>query len=205
VTDSFDIARFDPNSGELLLSAIDHARITVSKSTDPAKKSQLGQFLTPVRTAKFMAGLFAATNGEECRLLDAGAGIGSLTCAFLERCLNKELQFENVSIAAFELDTAIHAKLVESLDSLHAEIPFSYQLIGGDFIEQAVNAIQFGRDSSYTHAILNPPYKKINSYSRHRLLLRQAGIEPLFGFCGLGVGNVDARWTTSGHCSAQFL
>ena len=29
----------------------------------------------------------------------------------------------------------------------------------------------------FTHAILNPPYKKINSASDHRLILRQAGIE----------------------------
>jgi hypothetical protein len=29
----------------------------------------------------------------------------------------------------------------------------------------------------FTHAILNPPYKKINSLSNHRLILRQVGIE----------------------------
>jgi adenine-specific DNA-methyltransferase len=37
-------------------------------------------------------------------------------------------------------------------------------------------AIYF-REKRFTHAILNPPYKKINSMSRHRLLLRQVGIE----------------------------
>jgi hypothetical protein len=30
---------------------------------------------------------------------------------------------------------------------------------------------------NFTHAILNPPYKKIGSNSRYRLLLRQVGIE----------------------------
>ncbi|MDD5462669.1 MAG: Eco57I restriction-modification methylase domain-containing protein [Methylococcales bacterium] len=50
-------------------------------------------------------------------------------------------------------------------------------ILGDDFIEQAVNKIQFDFGDAFTHAILNPPYKKISSNSRHRLLLRQAGIE----------------------------
>ena len=53
----------------------------------------------------------------------------------------------------------------------------NYEILGGDFIEQAVNKIQFGSGNSFTHAILNPPYKKISSDSHHRKLLRQAEIE----------------------------
>ncbi len=56
------------------------------------------------------------------------------------------------------------------------KLPFSLETIGGDFVEQAVNEVQFGR-RGYTHAVLNPPYKKITSNSRWRLLLRQVGIE----------------------------
>ena len=49
-------------------------------------------------------------------------------------------------------------------------------MIGNDFIEEAVNAIQFQK-YDFTHAILNPPYKKIGSNSSARLFLRSVGIE----------------------------
>ena len=35
----------------------------------------------------------------------------------------------------------------------------------------------FSKLFSFTHVIANPPYKKINSQSAHRLLLRSVGIE----------------------------
>lgn len=48
------------------------------------KKAELGQFFTPISIAHFMASLFDSRGKKECRLLDAGAGIGSLSAAFLE-------------------------------------------------------------------------------------------------------------------------
>lgn len=52
---------------------------------------------------------------------------------------------------------------------------------GEDFILAAVDSLAGGlfaeRLPRYTHAILNPPYKKIGSQSQHRLALRRAGIE----------------------------
>src|SRR3989338_9291575 len=46
-----------------------------------------------------------------------------------------------------------------------------------DFIEDATFSIQFDCNNRYTHAILNPPYKKICTNSKHRKLLRMVGIE----------------------------
>jgi tRNA1(Val) A37 N6-methylase TrmN6 len=158
-----------------LLSTIEQTRLRVSKSTDAEKKSKLGQFLTPVKTAVFMAGLFPEATGD-CCLLDAGAGIGSLSSAFLERCIKNELFFNEIQLKAFELDENIHEDLHRSLCGFGNKLPISFEIIGGDFIELAVNKIQFGQEE-YTHAILNPPYKKIGSNSHSRLLLRQVGIE----------------------------
>ena len=124
-----------------------------------------------------MAGLFTSKDNFDCRLLDAGAGIGSLSSAFLERCINGDLRFKNVEITAFELDSLIHKELNDSLSSYKKRLSIDYEILGGDFIEQAVNRIQFGSGQGFTHAILNPPYKKISSDSHHRLLLRQAEIE----------------------------
>jgi hypothetical protein len=169
----------------------------LSKSTGADKKSRLGQFFTPANTARFMASLFIPGAGGDCRLLDPGAGIGSLSSAFLERCITGGLHFDRVKVTAFELDSVIHDELHDSLSSYVERtvgMPVAYEVVGGDFIERAVNLIQFGEladcsggsggrgvdchaGARYTHAIMNPPYQKIGSGSRHRLLLRQLEIE----------------------------
>lgn len=123
-----------------------------------------------------MAGLFAPEHKAACRLLDAGAGIGLLSSAFLERCASGELDFEHISATLFELDERLQGELGRTLASYADRTPLDYRILHDDFIEAAVNRIQFGGDL-FTHAILNPPYKKIPGTSRHRLLLRQAGIE----------------------------
>ena len=162
-----------------MLSAVEQTRLRVSKGTEAKKKAQLGQFLTPARTAQFMAGLFPPTASAKgvCRLLDPGAGIGSLSSAFLERCSSGDLHFEKVELSAFELDSLLHEELTNTLASYSERLPLTYDVLGGDFIEEAVNRIQFSYGNDFTHTILNPPYKKINSKSRYRLLLRQAAIE----------------------------
>jgi len=160
-----------------LLSAIEQIRLRVSNSTEAKRKSQLGQFLTPARTARFMAGLFSPASWGICRLLDPGAGIGSLSSAFLDRCIAGDLCFDKIELAAFELDNLLHHELQNTLAAYSERMPLTCEVVSGDFIEEAVNRIQFSHGNNFTHAILNPPYKKINSHSRYRLLLRQVGIE----------------------------
>jgi len=106
-----------------LLAVVEQTRLRVSKNTEAKRKSQLGQFLTPARTAQFMAGLFTSKDNFDCRLLDAGAGIGSLSSAFLERCIDGDLRFKNVEITAFELDSLIHKDLNDSLSSYKKRLP----------------------------------------------------------------------------------
>lgn len=158
---------------------LEATRLRLSRSTDASKKSNLGQFLTPEATARFMAGLFPPGSGR-CWLLDAGAGIGSLSVAFLKRWQHRELGFSDVNVDAFEIDPALHASLAEALagfanDSVQVQLHFE------DFIHVAADAVSAGMFSqslpAYTHAILNPPYKKISSESPHRRALRRVGIE----------------------------
>ena len=62
-------------------------RVATGMVAAAERKAQLGQFLTRPAIARFMAGLFAAMTEDTCRLLDAGAGIGALSDAFLRRWL----------------------------------------------------------------------------------------------------------------------
>ena len=158
-----------------MVSAIEQTRLKISSLNDSKKKSNLGQFFTPASIGSFMAGLFPEANGE-CRLLDAGAGIGSLSSAFLERCENGNLNFKEITLKTFELDASIHDELYRSLLPYTQSRLCSIKTIGLDFIEEAVSAIQIG-SYDFTHAIINPPYKKIGSHSTYRLLLREVGIE----------------------------
>src|SRR5205823_3110784 len=57
-----------------------------------------------------------------------------------------------------------------------------YRIEKRDFIEAAADALTReslfkSRVGPFTHAILNPPYNKLNMDSRERLTLRKAGIE----------------------------
>lgn len=159
-----------------MLAALEQTRLRLSKQIEAGQKSRLGQFFTPARTAAFMAGLFQDTPHPRAVLLDAGAGIGSLSCAFFERCMQGGLNINEIHLSAYELDESLHSALTRSLSGYLHKIPMSFDIFGGDFIAAAVNEIQ--RESAcFTHAVLNPPYKKIGSRSSHRLLLRSAGIE----------------------------
>ena len=111
------------------------------------------------------------------RLLDAGAGAGSLSSAFFERLIAEQITIESVEATAYEIDKNLRGNLIQKLMNYQNRLALKFNLYPIDFIEDAVNSIQFNTGSRFTHAILNPPYKKINSQSNHRLLLRRAGIE----------------------------
>ena len=143
---------------------IDVLRHEANAKLDPKKKGALGQFMTPFKLAEFMAGMFKTRDGAV--LLDAGAGIGSLTMAAA-----KALSLE--SVEAWEVDPVMVSYLRENLSSLG--VP--YELHERDFILDSVDRIQFDQGTRFTHAILNPPYKKIGSDSRHRQACRQIGLE----------------------------
>jgi adenine-specific DNA-methyltransferase len=53
-----------------------------------SRQEELGQFLTARPVAEFMASMFGPLP-RTVRLLDAGAGAGSLTAAFVSRCCEK--------------------------------------------------------------------------------------------------------------------
>ncbi|MCF8091274.1 MAG: SAM-dependent methyltransferase [Desulfotignum sp.] len=164
-----------------MLSDIEQSRLAISKATDPKKKSLLGQFFTPATIARFMAELFDQNSHDHCRLLDPGAGIGSLCAAFLDRWTSGGLKFKDVHIDVFEIDPFLQPYLMQTLKKYENIPGFSMDIGISDFIITASEGISgnlfvkpFPR---YTHAILNPPYKKIRSDSKHRSALRRAGIE----------------------------
>lgn len=187
------MADFSPRVAEVHqgVVALEHPEVLlrVEHVTPRQRKSQLGQFMTPLSVADFMASLFALPKSGGIRLLDAGAGQGALTTAFIERSQGLPGNCR-ISATAFEFDEGILPALRASLAALRQRTDAECELIEGDFIEEAANRICLGKGARYTHAILNPPYKKIGNDSRHRALLRSAGLETVnlySGFVGLAL------------------
>lgn len=167
-----------------MLRSLDKLRLDVSAGINGETKSRLGQFLTPSSIAAFMASWFRDTESRPIRLLDAGAGVGSLTAAFLTEMQSREVQ-PHVTVTAYEIDESLSEHLSQVLTAHSAVFDnLRFSINRSDFIEDAATKLQFRRHGDFTHAILNPPYKKINSDSEHRSLLRTAGIETVNLYAG---------------------
>lgn len=164
-----------------MLLEIEQSRVAVSKSVDRKRKSQLGQFFTSAEIARFMAGLFVQRPDNHCHLLDAGAGIGSLSAAFLERWASGGFNFERIKLDVFEIDDGLHPYLSHIMEGYRQSLNFVPTIRREDFIFSAVESLYGSLFTEalpkYSHAILNPPYKKIRNNSPYRLALRRVGIE----------------------------
>ena len=141
-----------------------------------AQKAELGQFMTPSAVARFMATQFDPNRFSDVVLLDAGAGQGALSLAFAEQWGMHASTQNRLSIHAYEFDPQMIKQLRPNIRALENDHRVKIQVIDGDFIEKAVGQIRLGKNA-YTHAILNPPYKKIGTVSVARQNLALVGVE----------------------------
>lgn len=153
--------------------ALEHRRLRATRDLDRRHRSALGQFFTPAPVARFMASLLEFPAAQPIRLLDPGAGIGLLTAAAAQQAAAASPQ-HRLAATCYELEVAFQADLRETLAGL-GNVDATVE--PRDFIEQTVRLLCAGEKPNYTHAILNPPYKKISTGSLHRLLMRKLGVE----------------------------
>ena len=149
------------------------------------RQEELGQFLTPTPVAAFMASMFGRLP-DTVRLLDAGAGDGALTAAFISRCCERRDGVRAVEATLYELDHRILDRLAETMRACErrcaaAGLRFTYTINHTDFIQQSAAQIAdelFGAGApSFDAAIVNPPYRKISADSQERGALRSIGVE----------------------------
>jgi adenine-specific DNA-methyltransferase len=184
------------------LDRADFFRLDAGRRLDVSRRAEMGQYMTPAAAARFMASLFE-TPRATVRLLDAGAGVGSLTAAFVEAVTARRDRPRELSVTAYEVDPLLADYLQATLDLCAAEcersgVRFSGRVVREDFIESGVWMLE-GRllapaRQGFDCAILNPPYRKINSDSRERRLLRRMGLETsnlYAGFLAVAAGLLD--------------
>jgi len=150
-----------------------------------SRKEELGQFLTAPPVAEFMASMFEALP-RTVRLLDAGAGAGSLTAAFVSRCCKKRGGVRVIEATLYELDGQILEALAVTMRECEklcseAGIRFTFTIHSADFIREM--SVRLAGDlfgslpPAFDVAIANPPYRKISTDSVERRALRLAGVE----------------------------
>lgn len=155
-----------------VLANIDQIRQSYSTQTNSQHKASLGQYFTPTEIAVFMASLFELKNKKQYKILDAGAGIGCLSSALLQK-IQDTYPHSSCDVTAVELDKQLIATLQHNLQMFG---PTKLEVCNESFIDFAfLNLLE--KRQSYDLIILNPPYKKINAKSKERLLLRKLGIE----------------------------
>ncbi len=169
-----------------LLAAVDDSRRTATQQLDPGKRSALGQFLTPATVARFMAAMFAS-HRPVVRVLDAGAGVGSLSAAFVAAMCARNDPPEVVVLTSYEVDPALFQTLQANMELCRkvgerCGIRVEARPICADFVKSATASLgadlfSSRSDERFDCTILNPPYHKIRSNSSERLQLREAGIE----------------------------
>jgi len=145
-------------------------------------KDMYSQYLTPISISRFMASLFENENLEKPYILDAGAGIGTLTASLLEKLINEGTKVASCTLV--EVDKGLGCHIEDTLTNIKENITLEAHKVFDDFISWGVNKLDNqpnlfdnSPNVNYTHAILNPPYRKIRSNSLHRKLLRTVNIE----------------------------
>jgi len=149
------------------------------------RQEDLGQFLTGAPVADFMASMFGPLPSVD-RLLDAGAGAGALTRAFVSRFCEKQHGVRAIEATLYELDPNILDALTATMRKCQricssSGIPFTFTIHATDFIQEMSACLSddlFGATPpEFDAAITNPPYRKISTDSAERHSLRSVGVE----------------------------
>lgn len=174
----------EPIQRDNLLERVDFLRLEANQKLT-ADRAEKGQFFTPQKIAQFMACMFAE-RPSMLNILDAGAGIGSLSAALVAEACQWNPKPSAITITAYEIDPTLTEYLHITLGYCQEvcrqeDICFEYEVIQDDFMRAAVDALGgstlFSLRKSFNAAILNPPYRKIHNASTTRRLLRKVGIE----------------------------
>jgi adenine-specific DNA-methyltransferase len=170
----------------------DANRIEANGKLDEKLRGKLGQFMSSSAVSKLLADMFENVRGEH-RILDAGAGVGSLTAAFVERVKSDST---SINSTCFELSNVMVKYLSDTLEHCSNEcetnvVRWEQTIIEADFIQHSVEALLNEEFiPKYNKAILNPPYLKIAANGTERAALRKVSFETgnlYSAFVGLAV------------------
>ncbi len=159
--------------GSLLVERTEVRRQVATALLSPARRADLGQYFTPAEVANFIASLARFPDSGSIRILDPGAGAGSLSASLIARLVQERPDLL-VTLVACELDESIHETLYETLQDCReqatsAGVTIETVLQPGNFIEWAsCGSLLSSAPEPFDLVIMNPPYKKLGSGSHER-------------------------------------
>lgn len=182
------------------------------------EQKRLGQFMTPVAIASFMATRAVAQVGEDVvRILEPAAGTGVLLAATVSALLGKSPLPARIELLAFEIDRRLAADLRETclacqVAAAEQGVPLIFELRHEDFL---LSPLCLGQQPVADVVIANPPYFKLNATDprvrAHRYAVHgQANIYGLFMAACVGLLNAGGSycfitprsWTNGPYFSA---
>src|SRR6266536_2611499 len=176
-----------------LLARSEGRRVQALTSLPSDRRVKLGQFFTPEPVADLISRMIDVDRlPASVRLLDPGAGTGSLTAAVFARLL-RDGRTRSLEAVAYEVDDRLLDVLEDTLSDCvgtagHAGLRVRTEVRGDDFVAAAVagllgsgglfsvNGTKGLGAEDFDLIVMNPPYRKIHSASRERWLLSQAGL-----------------------------
>jgi adenine-specific DNA-methyltransferase len=191
------------NSQVMLLSDyVDTIRVEANRNLDERHRGDLGQFMTPAPTARLLASMLTL-DAPSVSLLDAGAGVGSLLSAAVEVLCLRDTPPQSIHVTAYEIEPRLLPYLQQTLELCRQSCEtvgcaFASTIIAKDFVldvvDQLTSPLFANHQIRYNAAILNPPYRKIQTGSLHRSQLRRVGVETsnlYAGFLALAIMLLD--------------
>lgn len=171
-----------PGGNSLPSEATELRRLEITTALEPSEQAKLGQFFTPALPAKLIASMLTDCATGRTRLLDPGAGVGSLSAAAVEHFA--ELGVREIDITAWEIDEQLHPALEATLEHCAAwaathNLCVNWDLRGGDYIEAAADELanESGHQPELFDAVItNPPYRKVNIKTSERRALERLGL-----------------------------
>lgn len=176
------------------MASAERRRQATSAGLESTARARWGQYFTPAPTAEFMAAQFDLPAKGAVRLLDPGAGTGSLTCAVISRIL-RERPGSPLAVTVCEIDPSLHAALSESLAECAraaraARTEFRFDVVRSDFIDWAARETAFGATGGFDFVVMNPPYRKLGrgALERRTVALAATDVSNVYAaFLALGV------------------
>lgn len=137
-------------------------------SMQKKERKKYGQFFTSMETARFMAGLYNFDEKKgKVSILDAGAGSGILSCAFVERLETMDF-IQEIELTCYENDENVLPVLKRNLEYCKemSKKKLTVNIIEDNYIlSQYLDFnYQLGESTDskkYDFVIGNPPYMKI--------------------------------------------
>ncbi|MXV86472.1 MAG: N-6 DNA methylase [Acidimicrobiales bacterium] len=161
------------------LARAEQRRIAHAEVSADEGRAELGQYFTPAPITRFLADMFEPPEGR-VRVLDPGAGVGSLSAALVERAANEGWQC-SLDVTAVEIDDRLLESLGSTLDDCRdVRQAVESHVEHADFLawgasRAAPEMFQQVRQS-FDLVIMNPPYGKMRTASATNERLRRLGI-----------------------------